>query len=51
MNVRNACIIALMLYSGLEISEVVSLDKDNIFLAQSLIKVFGKEHKEHTTTY
>jgi len=48
MSVRNACIIALMLDSGLRISEVVGLEYDNVFLTQNILKVYGKGHKERT---
>ena len=48
MNVRNACIIALMLDSGLRLSEVVGIEYDNIYLSQNIVKVFGKGHKERT---
>jgi site-specific recombinase XerD len=48
MNVRNACVVALMLDSGLRISEVVGLNYDNVFLTQNIVKVFGKGQKERT---
>lgn len=48
IKVRNACIVALMLDSGLRVNEVVSLDYDNVFLTQNIVKVFGKGQKERT---
>lgn len=46
MSVRNACILALMLDSGLRLSEVTNLNYDNVFMSQNIIKVYGKGQKE-----
>lgn len=43
---RNTVCIALMLYSGLRLSEVCSLKTENVFLDKKLIKVMGKGQKE-----
>lgn len=43
---RNKLIISLMLYSGLRANEVVTLQKENVFLKKGLVKVFGKGQKE-----
>nr|WP_243183476.1 tyrosine-type recombinase/integrase [Anaerosolibacter carboniphilus] len=44
--VRNHCIIALMLDSGLRRNEVLELDFDNVHFTQNVIKVSGKGQKE-----
>lgn len=46
MGLRNACIIALMVDCGLRRNEVLTLDYDNIHIAQGIIKVLGKGDKE-----
>lgn len=46
LQVRNKCIIVLMLDSGLRRNEVLTLHYDNVYISQSCIKVFGKGNKE-----
>ncbi|MCQ4922972.1 tyrosine-type recombinase/integrase [Tissierella carlieri] len=43
---RNKCIIALMLDSGLRRNEILTLEYNNIYLTQNYIKVLGKGQKE-----
>lgn len=46
LGIRNKCIIALMVDSGLRRGEIVELKLDNVHLHQNLIKVNGKGDKE-----
>jgi site-specific recombinase XerD len=46
MGLRNACIVALMLDSGLRRSEVLGLDCENLHLTQGVVKVHGKGDKD-----
>lgn len=46
MGLRNACIVALMVDCGLRRNEVLTLDYDNVHIAQGIIKVLGKGDKE-----
>lgn len=46
LQIRNKCIIVLFLDSGLRRNEVLTLEYDNIRIAQSCIKVLGKGDKE-----
>lgn len=46
IGLRNHCICSLMLDCGLRVNEVLTLDVDNVHIAQGAIKVFGKGHKE-----
>ncbi len=46
LQLRNKCIIALMLDSGLRRNEVLDLRYDHIFLTQNYIKILGKGQKE-----
>ncbi|WZL73091.1 tyrosine-type recombinase/integrase [Clostridiaceae bacterium 35-E11] len=44
--VRNKCMIVLMLDSGLRRNEVLDLEYDKVHISQNIIKVFGKGQKE-----
>jgi len=46
MGLRNSCMVALMLDSGLRRTEVLNIDYDNVHLTQGVIKVHGKGDKE-----
>lgn len=46
IGLRNSCIVALMLDSGLRKKEALYLDYDNIHLSQGVVKVHGKGDKE-----
>ncbi|MCK9443275.1 MAG: tyrosine-type recombinase/integrase [Tissierellaceae bacterium] len=46
LELRNKCIIALMLDSGLRKSEVIALEYDDIYFTNNYIKVSGKGQKE-----
>lgn len=46
MGLRNLCIIALMLDSGLRRKETISIDYDEVHMSQGVIKVKGKGNKE-----
>lgn len=46
LQIRNKCIIALMLDSGLRRNEVIELEYDSIHLINNYIKVAGKGQKE-----
>ncbi len=45
-NIRNYCIVALMLDSGLRLNEVVTLERDKIHISEGYIIVIGKGNKE-----
>ncbi len=46
LGLRNHCICSLMLDCGLRVNEVISLETDNVHIAQGAVKVLGKGQKE-----
>lgn len=46
--VRDVCIVSLILYSGLRVSEVVNLDLDDVDLKQKRVYVYRKGNQDET---